>query len=124
MRLLRWVAPYRTNPGGRLDRKGCSSFRFSGNLSLPADHCTGNDGRHRRIRMPRTLHRAWTCAPRSSPGVQVVVIDDMPGSCLRRRLSPPYSPAQADLLADAAVADTLRAVSDAPVRTSDRLAPT
>jgi uncharacterized protein len=62
-------------------------------------------------------NRAWTCDPgRRRPGVQFVVVDDLPGPApgLRSRLSPPYSIEQAGLLADAAVADTLRAVDATP----------
>jgi glycosyltransferase A (GT-A) superfamily protein (DUF2064 family) len=62
------------------------------------------------------LNRAWTCDPRRRrPGVQFVVVDDLPGQVqLRTRLSPPYSVEQARLLADAALADTLRAVDATP----------
>jgi glycosyltransferase A (GT-A) superfamily protein (DUF2064 family) len=82
------------------------------------------------------LNRAWTCDPRGRgcsapsvgpgaggstapgrrrPGVQFVVVDDLPGQAhLRSRLSPPYSIEQAGLLADAAIADTLRAVDATP----------
>jgi uncharacterized protein len=70
-------------------------------------------------RSPQTalLNRAWTCDPHRGhrPGVQLVVVDDLPGVArLRMRLSPPYSSRQAGLLADAAVADTLRAVDAMP----------
>jgi glycosyltransferase A (GT-A) superfamily protein (DUF2064 family) len=45
------------------------------------------------------------------PAVRVVVTE-LPGAArLRTRLSPPWSPEQAALLADAALADTLRAVA-------------
>jgi uncharacterized protein len=63
------------------------------------------------------LNRAWTCDPHRGhrPGVQFVVVDDLPGEArLRTRLSPPYSRQQAGLLADAAIADTLRAVDAMP----------
>jgi glycosyltransferase A (GT-A) superfamily protein (DUF2064 family) len=69
-------------------------------------------------RSPRTalLNRSWTCASRTPrEDVQLVVIDDLPGRApLQARLSPPYSPEQAGLLAKAAVADTLRAVDATP----------
>jgi glycosyltransferase A (GT-A) superfamily protein (DUF2064 family) len=70
-------------------------------------------------RSPQTalLNRAWTCDPHRGrrPGVQLVVVDGLPGAArLGTRLSPPYSVQQAGLLADAAVADTLRAVDAMP----------
>ena len=44
------------------------------------------------------------------PGVRVVVTEPVGAARLRNRLTPPYSPAQAAQLADAARADTVRAV--------------
>ena len=60
------------------------------------------------LRRSREITRAWLCEP---PRVQLVVVPDW----LESRLSPPYSPAEATLIADAAVADTLRAVDATPV---------
>jgi len=58
-------------------------------------------------RRSREITRAWQCEP---PRVQLVVVADWLGA----RLSPPYSPAEAARIADAAAADTLRAVRATP----------
>jgi glycosyltransferase A (GT-A) superfamily protein (DUF2064 family) len=59
-------------------------------------------------RRSREITRAWQCEP---PRLQLVVVADP----LAARLSPPYSPAGAALIAEAAVTDTLAAVAAAPV---------
>ena len=87
---------------------------------------------HRRLR--ETTHlgrhsegvRFWQCAPSvtapARPAVQRVVVAELPGSQpLESRLSPPYSPAQAALLAEAAVGDTLQALGGGPVIVSDNV---
>jgi len=60
--------------------------------------------------------RAWQCDPHrgrylSPPTVQLVVVAE---SRFATRLSPPYSPGQAAVLADAALSDTCRAVAGVP----------
>jgi hypothetical protein len=62
--------------------------------------------------------RAWQCPAPSS--VQLVVLSELPGTKpLQQRLTPPYSPGQAALLADAAVSDTLQALGTMPTLVSD-----
>jgi hypothetical protein len=73
-----------------------------------------------RSRLGRHSHgvRAWQCPAPSS--VQLVVLAELPGTKpLERRLTPPYSPGQAALLADAAVSDTLQALGPMPTLVSD-----
>jgi len=60
------------------------------------------------LRRSREITRAWLCEP---PRVQLVVVADW----LESRLSPPYTPAEAARIADAAIADTLRAVDATPL---------
>lgn len=58
----------------------------------------------------------------TAPAVQRVVVAELPGSRpLESRLSPPFSPAEAALLADAAVGDTLQALGGGQVLVSDRV---
>jgi hypothetical protein len=65
--------------------------------------------------------RAWQCP--AAPSAQLVVLAELPGAePLERRLSPPYSPEQAALLADAAVSDTLQALGELPTLVSDTVA--
>jgi hypothetical protein len=76
-------------------------------------------GRHRRvggvgaIRVPR-----WTSGPAADRvlAAQVVVIakEPLPGR-VKTRLTPPFTPAEAAALAEAALVDTLAAVADTPV---------
>jgi len=68
-----------------------------------------------RTRRTRETMPAWQCAPRrgrAAGQVGVLLVADDAG--LRARLSPPYSPEQAALIANAVAADTLRAVQTLP----------
>lgn len=60
--------------------------------------------------------RIWQCRPLAGPvDAQLVVLAELPGERpLEERLSPPYAPGPAALLADAAVADTLAALGGLP----------